>query len=1293
MSFVHLHVHSQYSVLDGFSSIKKLISRAKEMEMPAVALTDHGTMFGVIDFFNTAVNAGIKPIIGLETYVAPRSMLEKHARLDKKSAHLLLLAENMTGYKNLLKIASASQLDGFYYNPRIDHEFLADHSEGLIATSACMSGEISLAFRDNDEEKAESLLEYYLDVFGRDNFFLELQRHDMSELEIINQQLLALGKKHNVRFIATNDVHYVDRTDAQYQDILLTIQTGALLSDNNRFRMSNDTYYLRSPQEMAELFADVPEAISNTLWIAERTNVDLDPGNVYHLPNYDVPAGFTAESYLRKLCEEGLIRRYGEKAEDSEVRQRLEYELQVIHELNFDAYFLIVQDLTNHARESGIWYNTRGSAAGSMVAYTLGITSIEPLSQGLFFERFLNKDRVNMPDIDLDFQDDQRSHMMEYCCDKYGSDRVAQIITFGTLGARGAIRDVGRVLDIPLPEVDRVSKLIPNIPSKPISISEAVEQLDELKQIYASTPYLKNLLDTAGHMEGAIRNVGTHAAGVVISDLPLVEYMPLHRPTSNSEVTPIKSVSQFEMWVIDHMKLLKVDFLGLSTLTIMQHACNMIRERHGVDLNLDNIPLDDPDTFKFLGEGHTAGVFQVEGTGMTRYLVQMQPKNLSHIIAMVALFRPGPMTFIPSYIKRMHGEEEVSYLHPALEPIFKETYGTPIYQEQIIFAAMDLAGYSASEADNLRRAISKKKQAEIDAHRIKFISGAEQKGIDPATAEHIYNDWQGFAHYGFNKSHAANYGTIAVQTAYLKTHYPVEYMTATLSASKTDNEKVAFYVADSRSMGIDVLPPDVNHSSWDFSIEDRPGKSPAIRFGLGAIKNVGSNPVQMILDEQQVAKFTDLNDLARRVPLHKVGKRALESMTKAGAMDIFGSRSALLESLDRIISVSTSHFKAIESGQMTFFGQASGIEDDIVLAPCEPIEVRELLEWERELIGLYVSDHPLNAYIPTLKNIVTHYASQLKETSNKDKVVVGGMISTIRSHQTKNNKTMGFATLEDLAGKIELVIFPKTWAKYSHLLTQKEVLSITGSMDNESGDPKVLVDKVEVVAIDSSLPFEASESIEATHLYDNPPTELEISDYSDTLYEEMQESAADDDAADPWAGEDLLPSEWTRDKNQLMESKSAAAAAYEQSSQVQPAQDPVAMLPEEHVQPVEGASMPETPSMPVEQPKPALSLPVIIPPTFINQPSRFDNEEPHMITVYLRSTGDKNRDIRRLQRIYGMMIACPGHDHFAFMIYENGRGYRMEFPNETTRINNQIIRTISEMVGEDNIRIEPIRIH
>ena len=575
------------------------------------------------------------------------------------------------------------------------------------------------------------------------------------------------------------------------------------------------------------------------------------------------------------------------------------------------------------------------------------------------------------------------------------------------------------------------------------AVVEPLPAADEVVYAVCAVSRLERLIE-AMHLVLEAVAVNTDIYGLWGTLLPLVEYMPLHRPTSNSEVTPIKSVSQFEMWVIDHMKLLKVDFLGLATLTIMQHACNLIRDRHGVDLNLDNIPLDDPDTFKFLGEGHTAGVFQVEGTGMTRYLVQMQPKNLSHIIAMVALFRPGPMQFIPSYIKRMHGEEEVSYLHPALEPIFKETYGTPIYQEQIIFAAMDLAGYSASEADNLRRAISKKKESEIDAHRIKFIAGAEQKGIEPGVAKNIFDDWQGFAHYGFNKSHAANYGTIAVQTAYLKTHYPVEYMTATLSAAKTDNEKVAFYVADSRSMGIEVLPPDVNHSSWDFSIEDRPGKSPAIRFGLGAIKNVGSNPVQMILDEQRVAKFTDLNDLARRVPLHKVGKRALESMTKAGAMDIFGSRSALLESLDRIISVSTSHFKAIESGQMSFFGQASGIEDDIVLAPGEPIEVRELLEWERELIGLYVSDHPLNAYIPTLKNIVTHYASQLKETSNKDKVVVGGMISTIRSHQTKSNKTMGFATLDDLAGKIELVIFPKAWAQFGKLVQMDAVLKAYG---------------------------------------------------------------------------------------------------------------------------------------------------------------------------------------------------------------------------------------------------------
>jgi len=1293
MSFVHLHVHSQYSVLDGFSSIKKLISRAKEMEMPAVALTDHGTMFGVIDFFNTAKNAGIKPIIGLETYVSPRNLADKHPRLDKKSAHLLLLAENITGYKNLLKIASASQLEGFYYNPRIDHDYLAEHSEGLIATSACMSGEISLALRENDEEKAEGLLAYYLDVFGRDRFFLELQRHDMAELEILNQQIIALGKTHDVRFIATNDVHYVDRDDAQYQDILLSIQTGTLLSDNNRFRMSNDTYYLRSPQEMAELFADVPEALSNTLWIAERTNVDLDPGKVYHLPRFDVPPGFTDSTYLRKLCEEGLIKRYGSRAEEPEVRQRLERELEVIHSLNFDAYFLIVQDLTNHARESSIWYNTRGSAAGSMVAYTLGITSIEPLSQGLFFERFLNKDRVNMPDIDLDFQDDQRSHMMEYCCNKYGSDRVAQIITFGTLGARGAIRDVGRVLDVPLPEVDRVSKLIPNIPSKPVSISEAVEQIDDVKSIYQSTPYLKNLLDTAGHMEGAIRNIGTHAAGVVISDLPLVEYMPLHRPTSNSEITPIKAVSQFEMWVIDYMKLLKVDFLGLSTLTIMQHACDMIRERHGVDLSLDNIPLDDPDTFKFLGEGHTAGVFQVEGTGMTRYLVQMQPKNLSHIIAMVALFRPGPMQFIPSYIKRMHGEEEVTYLHPALEPIFKETYGIPIYQEQIIFAAMDLAGYTASEADNLRRAISKKKEAEIELHRKKFIAGAEQKGIHPSIAEEIYKEWEGFAHYGFNKSHAANYGTIAVQTAYLKTHYPEEYMTATLSASKNDTEKVAFYVADARSLGIDVLPPDVNHSSWDFSIEDRPGKSPAIRFGLGAIKNVGSNPVQMILDEQVISKFKDLNDFAKRVPLHKLGKRTLESMVKAGAMDLFGSRGALLESLDRIIAVSTSHFKAIESGQMSFFGQASGIEDTISLAASEPVEAREMLEWERELIGLYVSDHPLNAYIPTLINLVSHTAVQLKETPSKEKVVVGGMITTLRNHQTKNGKSMAFATLEDVAGVIELVIFPKMWSQHSSLLTKKEVILISGSLDNEGNDPKVLVDSIEIVAIDPKLalahvPFGFDTASTEQVFAESDTTDINSKVSADTI-----EIVNDSNAEDPWSGEDLLPTEWTRADGQLKESGQSAGASYPQAAALQPDPNSVPSAADQSQKAEEKQVSPEIINHPSEPFKAVTTLHPIISPSIIGQTARFDDEEPQMLLIYLRSTGDKNRDIRRLQRVYGLMIACPGHDRFAFMIYENGRGFRLEFPNETTRINNHMIRTITDMVGDENIRIEPIRIH
>ncbi len=615
MSFVHLHVHSEYSLLDGFSNIKKLVARAKEYGMPALGLTDHGTMFGVIDFYNAAIEQGIKPIIGVEAYLSPRSMKSKDAQLDKKSSHLLLLAENMTGYANLLKIASASQLNGFYYYPRIDHEFLAQHSEGLICTTGCMSAEVPRLITQGNLEGATRQLDWYFEIFGKDRFFFELQEHNIVDLVNINKHLLHISNRYEANFVATNDVHYIDQRDARYQDILLAIQTGSLLSDPNRMRMKDELYYLRSPQEMESLFKDIPQALTNTLIIAERCNVDLGFKG-YHLPEYQVPESVTVQGFLRGLCEEGLRKRYGNRADAPDVRKRLEYELDVIHTMGFDTYFLIVWDLCQYATRQDIWFNARGSAAGSIVAYTLEITLVDPIEHGLIFERFLNPGRISMPDIDLDFRDDRRSEMLQYTANKYGDDRVAQVITFGTLGARAAIRDVGRVMDIPLSEVDKVAKLIPNIPGKPVTITQALDEIRELKDIYNSTPYLHELIDTASQMEGVVRNAGTHAAGVIITDKPIIDYIPLHRPTGSSLAdSPVKTVTQFEMSVLEKLGLLKVDFLGLATLTIMARACDLIEKRHGVQFDLNTIPTDDPKVYELLGRGETAGVFQVEGSG------------------------------------------------------------------------------------------------------------------------------------------------------------------------------------------------------------------------------------------------------------------------------------------------------------------------------------------------------------------------------------------------------------------------------------------------------------------------------------------------------------------------------------------------------------------------------------------------------------------------------------------------------------------------------------------------------
>jgi len=1279
MSFVHLHVHSTYSILDGFSQIKPLVQRAKELGMPALALTDHGTMYGTVAFFDAAVEAGIKPIIGLEAYLAPRNMTDRDPKYDKKAFHILLLAENMTGYQNLLKIASASQLEGFYYRPRIDRAYLEAHNEGLIATSACLSGEIPRALLNNDTKRAENALKWYMQVFGPDRFFIELQSHQIPGLQRTNQQLINIGNQFQVPFVAANDVHYINPEDARYQDILLAIQTGSLIADPDRMRMGDETYYLRSPEEMKTLFGHVPGAIENTLKIAERCEVDLSPTG-YHLPLFEVPENATTQSYLRQLCDEGLKRIYAEHAASSEIQERLNYELEVIHEMGFDAYFLIVWDLCQHANENNIWYNARGSAAGSLVAYALDINLIDPLEHDLMFERFLQKGRVNMPDIDLDFQDDRRAEMMQYCAEKYGHDKVAQIITFGTMGARASIRDVGRVMDIPISEVDKVAKMIPAIPGKPVTIKEVLNESADLQQVYNSAPFIRELIDTASEMEGTVRNAGTHAAGVIITDKPIVEYIPLHRPTNQADDNPVNTITQYEMSVVDHLGLLKVDFLGLTTLTIMARACELIYQRHGKTFDLRSIPTDDPEVFDFISQGNTTGMFQLEGTGMTRYITEMKPRELSHVIAMIALYRPGPMQFIPDYINRMHEKEKPSYRHQALEPIFKSTFGIPIYQEQIMQAAMQLAGYDASDADSLRKAIAKKIKTSLIKHRRKFIKGAQEyTHMSKRDAELIFTDWENFARYGFNKSHAADYGVIAVQTGYLKFHYPVEYMTALLSAWKNDTNKVAAYVGNCRSLGIEVLPPDVNSSEYDFSIEDREDKSPAIRFGLGAIKNVGHQPVNLILEARSKGPFKDLTDFAERVDLHQIGKRALECMIKVGSLDRFGSRLALLTDLERIMAVSHSLFCAKAVGQITLFDTAHRI----VLCEIHETDKREELNWERDLIGLYVSDHPLSSYQQTLGERVTHFSYQLAEADDNSKVIVAGMLDRFRQHLTKTGKNMGFAKLEDLYGKVELVIFPKTWEKYYHLMEIDNVLLAEGRLDNEKGDPKLLVDKLTKISLNSlkgqnpSSPSSESRDLPEDDFMEDflPDLPFDKVDLKDPKEQQTGNQPRDENAK-----MQSSPKIDTNPDHQLSNASAGKANAnqYPNKSRL----NGIASYTPQNAHSVTSLG-----TQLLERSATSKNYHVLKPSFLKAEPLPNPEQKPRCIFVTLNSCGDKHKDVRRLRRIHDILISRPGRDQFAFRVHENDIWYEIIFPNLTTGLTEPLIQKLEGLMGARNISI------
>jgi DNA polymerase-3 subunit alpha len=1330
MSFVHLHVHSEYSVLDGLSKVDRIVARAKELGQPAVAITDHGAMYGVIDFFNAAKKAGVKPIIGMEGYLARRSRTDRDPQKDKSPYHLLLLAQTQTGYQNLLKLATISQLEGYYYRPRVDKEVLAQYSDGVIVTTGCGAAEIPRYLADGQIDEARKALAWHVDVFGRERFFVELQLHDgFPELININRQLLQLAKEFDVRPVATNDAHYIKQQDAPAQDIMLCIGTGALVSQQDRMRMTDSSYYLKSYDEMSALFGEVPQALASTLEIAEMCNVDLSSKG-YHLPIFDLPPGVTPDQELRRKCEAGLAWRYGDKASDPEIRKRLDYELEVIHKMGFDTYFLIVSDLTRFAKERDIWWNIRGSGAGSIVAYTSGITTLDPLPNNLIFERFLNPGRISMPDIDMDFPDDRRAEMIDYAVNKYGKDKVAQIITFGTLGARAAIRDTGRALDIPLPDVDRVAKLVPNVPGKPVKIGEAIEQIPELKTLYDSTGWVKALLDTAQTVEGTVRNIGTHAAGVVISDRPLVEYTPLARPTKESD-NALESITQFEMGVVESIGLLKVDFLGLATLSIMRKACDLIKQNHGVDLNLNNIPVNDRKAFQLMSRGDVLGLFQVEGAGMRRMLMEMKPSKFEHIIAGISLFRPGPMEYIPTYIKRLHGVEPVEYKHPKLQPILEETYGIIVYQEQIIQIAVQLAGYAPGEADEIRKAVGKKIKEKIEAHKAKFIAGSVKNGIDRSVAEAIYGDIEFFARYGFNKAHAADYAVMTCQTAYLKALYPVEFMTALMTVEQSI-EKIGLLIIEARRMGIDVLPPAVNYSDLAFTIETRPDSKRAIRFGMASIKGVGEGPVAVIREARlSGGPFKSLEDFCRRVDLRSVNRRALEALIKIGALECFGNRAQLLQMIDRMMGLSSSSHHAQDVGQLTLFGGIVDASETETIGPLPNIgdvPLREKLAWEKELIGAYVSEHPVAQALAQLQSEITHTSAALNEEEDGHKAVMIGAVIGSRTIQTKKGDTMGFIQLEDVQGTYECVAFPRTWKQTQDLWQKDKIVLVRGTIDGKGKVPKILLDsatdkpQVTSVAPDKkgagirdqgsgngngkaaavngapkpnvvkeqgatyqAVPVKPA-SAPALKVNGQPAVTSQRPRVERSIPEEQLDEvrAVLREEDDPFAGEAFIPDA----------DDPAASVAPVEDFGVPKHDNPLAESTADYrgrtaepiVEVVQREFTASTPLKPAVEPEPIQAEPA--PKKNGNGRDYAALPEPYRVAkVVISRSGDSALDASRVGEAHHLLSSYPGPDRFCFLVKARGETLQLDFPNDTTTLDEMMIDQLKSLHGVESVQI------
>ena len=1036
--FTHLHVHTEYSLLDGMSRIPKLVDRAKQLGMDSLAITDHGVMYGAIQFYLAAREVGIKPIIGCEIYITPNSRFSRDAG-NKNNYHLTLLAKNQTGYNNLIQLTTKANLEGFYYRPRVDKELLKQYHHGLIALSGCVAGEVSRLIREGRYEEAKEAALWYKQAFS--DFYLEIMRHPTPEQEQVNQDLISMSSELDIPLVATNDVHYVNQEDASAHDLLLCIGTNSSIYDEKRMKMAGDFFYLKSPQEMAELYRDVPQAVENTELIAEMCNLELEFGRL-HLPEIELPEGKTADQFLADLCYQGLHQYYPHPT--PEIEQRLAYELEVIKKTQFANYFLVVWDLISFAREQNILFGVRGSAAASIVLHCLGITAVDPIEHKLVFERFLNLERQEMPDIDLDFEDDRRDEVIAYVSRKYGPDHVAQIITFGTLGAKAALRDVGRALGMPYSDVDRVARLVPFSPN--MTLERALEENGELRTIYHEDAIIHNLVDQARGVEGIARHASTHAAGVVISREPLTRYVPLQRASKGNGQEQV--MTQFSMEDIAQIGLLKMDLLGLANLTILSKAKEIIYQNHGVEIDLRHISLDDAKTFALLSSGETAGVFQLEGAGMRRYIKELKPTSFSDIAAMVALYRPGPMEHIPTFIKAKHGLEPIRYPHPALTGILEETYGVIVYQDQVLFIVQALAGYSLGQADIFRKAMGKKIPQVMQKERRNFITGAKKNGFSAEVAGEVFALIEPFAGYAFNKAHSVSYALIAYQTAYLKANYPAEYITAFLITHAGQLEKVASAVAECRRLGINVLPPDINRSQASFSIEKGEDSTPAIRFGLAAIKNVGMGAIEPIIAEQSKGgEFKSIEDLCRRVNLRGVNKRVMESLIKVGALDSLGSRGTLLQSVDRILSLAQREQRLRESGQSTMFdlwGEAMPVPLSSLELEAADIPTREKLAWEKELMGVYLSEHPFSPFANKIDSGTL--CGQIDAELAGQTVSVAGMVASVRYLFTKDGRPFASAVLEDLDGRVEVMVWTKVYENTRDLWQEGNILLVEGKV-------------------------------------------------------------------------------------------------------------------------------------------------------------------------------------------------------------------------------------------------------